>query len=62
LAQHRAKFVGLRTHCKAEVHAVLAKCRVQVLMSDLFGLAGRVLLERLDCRPAMRLGSPRCAG
>ena len=26
--------------CKAEVHAVLAKCGVQVLMSDLFGLEG----------------------
>src|ERR1019366_4622867 len=33
LVRHRAKLVGLRSHCKAEVHAVLAKCGVQVLMS-----------------------------
>ena len=38
LVRHRAKLVGLRSHCKAEVHAVLAKCGIQVLMSDLFGL------------------------
>jgi transposase len=39
LVRHRAKLVGLRSHCKAEIHAVLAKCGVQVLMTDLF--AGR---------------------
>src|SRR5207342_1377942 len=48
LVRHRAKLVGLRAHCKAEVHAVLAKCGVQVLMTDLFGLAGTDLLDRLD--------------
>jgi len=48
LVRHRAKLVGLRSHCKAEVHAVLAKCGVQVLMSDLFGLAGTQLLDGLD--------------
>ena len=48
LVRHRAKLVGLRSHCKAEVHAVLAKCGVQVLMSDLFGVAGKELLDRLD--------------
>jgi len=48
LVRHRAKLVGLRSHCKAEVHAVLAKCGVQVLMSDLFGLAGTELLDRLN--------------
>ena len=35
------------SHCKAEVHAVLAKCGVQVLMSDLFGVDGTALLDRL---------------
>ena len=30
----------MRSHCKCEVHAVLAKCGVQVIMSDLFGLEG----------------------
>ena len=48
LVRHRAKLVGLRSHCKGEVHAVLAKCGVQVLMSDLFGVAGTGLLDRLD--------------
>jgi transposase len=48
LVRHRAKLVSLRSHCKAEVHAVLAKCGVQVLMSDLFGLAGTELLDRLE--------------
>jgi len=47
LVRHRAKLVALRSHCKAEVHAVLAKCGVQVLMTDLFGLDGNKLLDRL---------------
>ncbi|WP_344219679.1 IS110 family transposase [Kribbella sancticallisti] len=34
LVRHRQKLVGLRSHCKAEVHAILAKCGVQVSMSD----------------------------
>jgi transposase len=48
LVRHRAKLVGLRSGCKAEVHAVLAKCGIQVLMSDLFGIEGNQLLDRLD--------------
>jgi len=48
LVRHRAKLVALRSHCKAEVHAVLAKCGVQVLMTDLFGVAGNDLLDRLE--------------
>ena len=48
LVRHRAKLVALRTSCKAEIHAVLAKCGVQVLMSDLFGLDGTRLLDGLD--------------
>src|SRR4051812_15644810 len=47
LVRHRAKLVALRSHCKAEVHAVLAKCGVQVLLSDLFGVEGNRLLDRL---------------
>jgi transposase len=47
LVRHRAKLVGLRAHCKAEVHAVLAKCGIQVLMTDLFGVDGTALLDRL---------------
>jgi transposase len=61
LVRHRAKLVGLRSHCKAEIHAVLAKCGVQVLMSDLFGLEGVELLDRLDLPApyAARIGSLR---
>jgi len=46
LVRHRAKLVGLRSHCKVEIHAVLAKCGIQVLMSDLFSPAGQDLLDR----------------
>jgi len=48
LVRHRAKLVGVRSHCKAQIHAVLAKCGVQVLMSDLFGAAGIQLLNDLQ--------------
>ena len=47
LVRHRAKLVGLRSHCKAEVHAVLAKCGVPVSLNDLFGVAGNEVLDRL---------------
>ena len=47
LVRHRAKLVALRSHCKAQVHAVLSKNGVQVPMSDLFGLAGTALLDGL---------------
>jgi transposase len=47
LVRHRAKLVALRSHCKAQVHAVLAKCGVQVPMSDLFGVGGTRLLDGL---------------
>ncbi len=50
LVRHRAKLVALRSHCKAQVHAVLAKCGVQVPMSDLFGVAGTALLDGLADR------------
>src|SRR5919206_3425944 len=48
VVRHRAKLVALRSHCKAQVHALLAKCGIQVPMSDLFGLGGTALLDRLD--------------
>lgn len=61
LVRHRAKLVGLRSHCKAEVHAVLAKCGVQVAVSDLFGVGGTALLDGLDLAGpyAARIGSLR---
>jgi transposase len=48
LVRHRAKLVALRSHGKAEVHAVLAKCGIHVVVSDLFGLEGTQLLDRLQ--------------
>jgi hypothetical protein len=48
LVRHRAKLVAIRSGCKCEIHAVLAKCGIQVLMSDLFADAGIGLLERLE--------------
>jgi len=48
LVRHRAKLVALRSHCKSQVHAVLAKCGVAVPMSDLFGVGGTQLLDSLQ--------------
>jgi transposase len=61
LVRHRAKLVSLRSLCKAEVHAVLAKCGVQVLVSDLFGVEGTKLLNglRLPGPYAARIASLR---
>ena len=62
MLRHRAKLVGMRAHCKAEVHAVLAKCGVQVVMSDLFGLEGNALLDEVALPGPTRPGWTRCAG
>jgi transposase len=48
LVRHRAKLVALRSYCRAQVHSVLAKQGVAVPMSDLFGVSGSQLLDRLD--------------
>ncbi len=45
LVRYRAKLVALRSGLKAQVHAVLAKEGVAVGMTDLFGVAGRALLD-----------------
>jgi transposase len=47
LVRHRAKLVALRSGCKCEVHAVLAKLGVQVPMSDLFTERGQHLLAHV---------------
>ncbi len=59
--RHRAKLVALRSGCKAQVHAVLAKQGVPVPMSDLLGVGGNKLLDRLglDAPYAARVGSLR---
>lgn len=48
LVRHRAKLVALRSGCKCEVHAVLAKLGVQVPMSDLFAERGLDLLAAVE--------------
>lgn len=45
LVRYKAKLVHLRTSCKAQIHAVLAKEGVRVTASDLFGPSGRVFLD-----------------
>jgi transposase len=47
LTRYRAKLVGLRTSCKDQVHAVLAKLGVPVTHSDLFGAGGSGWLDDL---------------
>src|SRR5215218_8974978 len=47
LVRYRAKLVALRSGLKSQVHAVLAKEGVAVPMSDLFGAAGRRLLDTI---------------
>ena len=46
LVRHRAKLVSMRSRRKAEIHAILAKCGIQVPMTDLFGVAGCELLDQ----------------
>lgn len=52
LVRYRAKLVALRTGMKAQIHAALAKEGVRVPMSDLFGVGGNELLDRLELAPA----------
>jgi len=47
LTRYRQKLVGLRTSCKDQVHAVLAKLGIPVTCSDLFGTAGSSWLDGL---------------
>src|SRR3954452_21250255 len=54
LVRHRAKLVALRSNVKCQVHAVLAGCGIPVTMSDLFGVAGQDLLDRLPLPAACR--------
>ena len=47
LTRYRHKLVHLRTSCKDQVHAVLAKLGVPVTCSDIFGTAGSAWLDGL---------------
>jgi transposase len=55
LVRHRAKLVAIRSGLKAQVHAILAKEGVRVAVADLFGVAGRMLLESVPLAEAYRL-------
>jgi hypothetical protein len=47
LTRYRHKLVHLRTSCKDQVHAVLAKLGVPVTCTDIFGKAGLAWLDQL---------------
>ena len=47
LTRYRQKLVHLRTSCKDQVHAVLAKLGVPVTCTDIFGTAGSAWLDGL---------------
>ncbi len=47
LVRHRHKLVQASTSLKAQAHAVLANCGIQVAVSDLFGVAGSRQLREL---------------
>ena len=52
LVRHRAKLVHVRSNLRCQVHAVLAGQGIQVPVSDLFGVSGTKLLERITLSPA----------
>src|SRR5689334_10031314 len=47
LTRYRIKLVRLRTSCKDQVHAVLAKLGIEVTCSDIFGVGGTAWLDGL---------------
>jgi transposase len=47
LTRYRIKVVRLRTSCKDQVHAVLAKLGIEVTCSDIFGVWGNTWLDGL---------------
>jgi transposase len=61
LVRQRAKLVTLRSGCRCQVHAVLAKCGIQVVVGDLFGEQGTAWSTSTSPRRVWP-GSGRCAG
>src|SRR5437764_1198165 len=51
LTRYRIKLVRLRTSCKDQVHAVLAKLGVPVTCSDIFGAGGSARMDGLRLPP-----------
>ena len=60
LTRYRHKLVHLRTSCKDQVHAVLAKLGIPVTCTDIFGKAGWRGWTGWGCRSLMPGRSPRC--
>ncbi len=54
LVRHRAKLVHLRTSVRQQIHALLAARGIAIPVSDLFGVAGNQLLDRVLPSPAAR--------
>jgi transposase len=54
LTRYRIKLVRIRTSCKDQVHAVLAKLGIPVTCSDIFGVWGSTWLDGLE----LELGQP----
>ena len=52
----------MRSGYKCEIHAVLAKCGVQVLMSDLFGDEGTACWNACERPRRTWPGSGHCVG
>ena len=61
LTRYRVKVVRLRTSCKDQVHAALAKLGIEVTCSDIFGVSGSAWLDGLKLPQRMRGRWPRCA-
>jgi len=60
LTRYRAKLVSLRTSCKDQVHAVLAKSGIPVTRSDIFGPGAGSGWTGCRCRSPTPARSPRC--
>ncbi|CAI7979668.1 hypothetical protein FRAHR75_680008 [Frankia sp. Hr75.2] len=60
--RHHAALVAIRSVCKAQIHAVLAKNGVVVPMTDLFGLLGPTCSARCGYRVRSTPASRACAG
>ena len=54
LVRHRARLVHLRSSLRCQIHAVLANQGITVPMSDLFGVNGNQLLDRVVLSTAAR--------
>jgi hypothetical protein len=54
LVSYRAKLVCLRTNCKLQIYAVLARQGVSVPRTDLFGVSSSELLESCHLGTAYR--------